>query len=597
MFAMWNARRLKCLAGLLTLSVSAAGVPAQAGIVPIIPGISVGADANCAYRTDLLPNALQSAIDSIPANAGTTIIRVARNGDYSGAQVSIEDLDLDIRGGYTDCADSTPDNTNTVIDADGAYIGPVFTISGNGRQPRVTLRDLTIQGGRNNGSAGGGIYIDGADVRLLSTTVTDNQATYGGGIAIRSLLQEAALELDEGSGVTSNTASSNGGGIDCDRHYAHPITLRLQSASGVSTNEANRGGGIHANSCSGFINSGGIGIYGLIYNIGFNDAQTGGGIALENTLTLSTPMAELVLGEGLKASEPRPIITSNTSTALGGGVYVGIYSRLLIKSALINANTSGTSGGGVFLTQGDLATQRELPYCAGGAPCIVFSNNKSTAPYGGGALAASTNTEVNIDGARFEGNSAPAGTPGGTLLLTNGASVTVENSVFSGNSGDTLITADRSTTSGADLWLLASTIAGNSLTQGVIDMGADGLVSLGRTIVQDTVPVVIRDPANHGLQLTCNLLHEQASVIGEIDPASATLTGKIPGFIDAANHDYHLQRSGWAVDACAASGFFSAHDLDLNPRPIDAPISNLAGPFDVGAYEWTYDLFRDGFED
>ncbi len=81
-----------------------------------------------------------------------------------------------------------------------------------------------------------------------------------------------------------------------------------------------------------------------------------------------------------------------------------------------------------------------------------------------------------------------------------------------------------------------------------------------------------------------------------IDAASTGLTGKNPGFVDAAGGDFHLQRSGWAVDACAASGFFNDHDHDLNPRPIESEEEFHAGPFDVGAFEWTYDLFRDGFE-
>lgn len=49
------------------------------------------------------------------------------------------------------------------------------------------------------------------------------------------------------------------------------------------------------------------------------------------------------------------------------------------------------------------------------------------------------------------------------------------------------------------------------------------------------------------------------------------------------------------VGADAACDFRS--DLSAGARPVDAPITHLAGPFDVGAFEWSFDLFRDGFED
>ena len=595
MYPSQKARRPTVFARFSALVATATLLPVQAGI-PITPGIAVGGDGACAFSS------LQDAIDSIPANAGPTIIRLARNGDYRGEQILIEELDLEIRGGYTDCSDSVPDSTNTVIDADAAFTGAVITILGTSRQPQVTLRDLTIRGGNNPTSNGGGLYIDGAVVRLLSSVVTDNRALNGGGVAVNSLYQDAVLELDEGSGITNNNALGNGGtimglggGISCYRAYNHPIELRLHSSSAVSSNQAAiGGGGIHSDSCSGFINSGGHGLAALVYNIGFNTASSGGGILVENTRYTTTPTTELVLGQDLAADDPRPVIANNNASALGGGVNVGIASRLRIHDAVFVNNQAGTLGGAVFAANaGDIVAERQRAHCVDDLPCIAFFDNQASS---GGALAIShSSSEAQIDGAWFEGNSVTGA--GSALLVENGGQATVENSVLTDNHGSSLLQVSRISHGTGQLWLLASTVSGNSSTNAVIDIDLQGSLSLGRSIIQSAVPVLGRDASNNGYQLTCNLLHEQASVAANIDAASTSLTGKNPGFVDAAGGDFHLLSIGWAVDACAASAFFNAHDHDLGARPIDAPVTNLAGPFDVGAFEWSYDLFRNGFED
>jgi hypothetical protein len=57
----------------------------------------------------------------------------------------------------------------------------------------------------------------------------------------------------------------------------------------------------------------------------------------------------------------------------------------------------------------------------------------------------------------------------------------------------------------------------------------------------------------------------------------------VPAFVDAANGDYHLERSSPGVDmAPAADGV----DRDGNPRTLDLfDVPDQWGPLDVGAYE------------
>ncbi|MEZ5465243.1 MAG: hypothetical protein R3F22_08495 [Lysobacteraceae bacterium] len=559
---------------------------------------TVGADAACDFRTDLSSSALQDAITSVPENfpAGDEwVIRVANNGSYGNATLLLEHRDLTLAGGFSNCADNIPDpNSNTVISGNAAASEPVLTIRGQSRQPTVILRDITVRDGQNDDGSGGGIYIDGAVVRLLSSIVTDNRALHGGGVAIRSLYQDAVLELDEGSGITGNTASSNGGGIDCYRSFDNPIELQLHSRSSVSANQADgSGGGIHSDACSGFINSGGHGIDAFVYNIGFNDAGSGGGINAERNRSITPPAPELVLGQNLKASDPRPVIANN-SAGSGGGVRLSWNSRMRIHSAVFVNNTANTWGGAIdALNSATLIAERTLPRCADDRPCIAFSDNQAAS---GGALSVRTGSLADIDGAWFEDNSA---TGFGNAVSIDRGTADIENSVFTDHSGSRLFQVGSATSGNGELWLRANTIAGNGSELSVIDIGALGVLSLGRSIIQaaPAIPILSRDPGNHGYQLSCNLLNEQASVAGNIDDTSAAMAGLDPGFVDASGGDFHLHNGGRAVDACPDSAFFNDHDHDLNARPVDAPATNLAGPFDVGAYEWTYAIFRNGFEE
>ena len=119
--------------------------------------LRVGAGAGCDYRTDSLPNALQSAINAVPTSISTGdayVIRVARNGHYAGAKVEVLNRTVIIEGGYATCSSATPGTNNTVIDAQSLLSGPVMRINGETAQRRVSLRNITIQGG-SGGKEGG----------------------------------------------------------------------------------------------------------------------------------------------------------------------------------------------------------------------------------------------------------------------------------------------------------------------------------------------------------------------------------------------------------------------------------------------------------
>src|SRR5690606_24104525 len=122
-------RRASTVLSLLALCSALACPPADAAVMLL----RVGAGAQCDYRTDVLPNALQSAIDAVPTSipAGDAyVIRVARSGNYSGVKLDLFNRGVIIEGGYATCSSATSDSTNTEIDAAGAAAGPALDIHG-----------------------------------------------------------------------------------------------------------------------------------------------------------------------------------------------------------------------------------------------------------------------------------------------------------------------------------------------------------------------------------------------------------------------------------------------------------------------------------
>lgn len=110
---------------------------------------------------------------------------------------------------------------------DGGGIGRVVTV-----QSGVTaeLRALRITNGAA-ASPGGGINNSG-DLRLVSSTVASNEATFGGGI-----FNFNGVVLLVSSVVASNEAGQHGGGI-----YNHSGTVTLEGTSNVTDNDAGVGG-------------------------------------------------------------------------------------------------------------------------------------------------------------------------------------------------------------------------------------------------------------------------------------------------------------------------------------------------------------------
>ncbi len=185
---------------------------------PAYVGPSDGSPAR-PFRT--LQDALFSAAD------GATVYLAG--GDYTGPFTLTRSITL--TGGYGPGWTLTNSVSPTMLRGDGA--GSVVRIVGEASfyTPTVILDRIMLTGG--DAPAGGGVYIQAADVTLRRVIVADNHAqTWGGGVAV----QAGALRLDAAR-LLRNTANVGGG------FYAGPGTQVWLVNTLIAENAATFAGG------------------------------------------------------------------------------------------------------------------------------------------------------------------------------------------------------------------------------------------------------------------------------------------------------------------------------------------------------------------
>ncbi|MCK4510735.1 hypothetical protein KAW64_03300, partial [bacterium] len=153
------------------------------------------------------------------------------------------------------------------VDAQG--LGRVFYV-GTGMSSRVRMEGFTITGGSAPGSYGGGMYWYHSDPHssIANCVFTDNDASYGGGVAIRTCSPQftycwfgdntayydgGAVYVIYGSPgfgyctLSGNSAGRDGGGVHLD-----PISNACLYNSTLFGNSAGsgRGGGVRVQGCS-----------------------------------------------------------------------------------------------------------------------------------------------------------------------------------------------------------------------------------------------------------------------------------------------------------------------------------------------------------
>jgi CSLREA domain-containing protein len=260
------------------------------------------------------------------------------------------------------------------------------------------------------------------------------------------------------------------------------------------------------------------------------------------------------------------ISNGNAQSSSGGGISSGSY---LVLNDVVVSDSQADIGGGVFLGAGG-----EFRYCGfhsnlsgrgagifywGGEGDVLRIENSTisnnTAPQGGAIYFLNSDNanqiELAISSSTLVGNTSPW-----TLVMhTDGAgrtsTVTLDNSIVA---------------SGGEANLVSLSGSGSTPT----------FVSMGNNLTDD----------NGGFVL--NATGDRVETDPMLGPLG-TFGSPIPG---------HLPMVGSPVidaGSCAVSGLLD--DQRHVARPSDAPgVENVADGCDIGALEWTNDVFEDGFE-
>jgi predicted outer membrane repeat protein len=551
--------------------------------------LSVGDDDACDFRTSEHSNALQAAVDAWAAAPGAgVVIALARSGMHDGVRIAIDHGgrvgSLAVRGGYPTCAAMNSDGEPTLLDGGEASAGAVIEIGQTGtvRGPRVELVDLAV-----TGAAGGpGLRIHAGEVDLVRVQLLGNStAASGGGVEV---LGPGARLRTSGGRIADNSAGGDGGGISCRAGAA----LEIASDTAITGNHAQgSGGGVHADGCSGRIDSGAVGWPDSPAMLGDNSAgANGGGLSAASGLGPT----ELVLGSSSGGNSSSVVISGNSAGDSGGGVHAtGAQTRLLLRNTRVVSNVASHDGGALAAADGATielrAAQRRCPH---GEICARVSGNSAAH---GGALAVSGGALIELEGVDVFDNSALAAS---VATMSNAPAepwsrMYIRNSFLHRNTGSTHLI--EITSSHAELQLLQATVSGDASVAAIAALGQGSSLLLGRTIVTApaTTAVVVAE-SSASIEVDCSLLHESVSLGAALDLQSVIFDD--PGFVDAAAGDFRLRSDAESTDRCDFDARYPSWDFQLEPRPQRAALPKAFGPYDIGADEWSATLFRDGLE-
>jgi len=604
------------------LALSGFALPAAAICFPQL--LTVGDSAGC---TD---GGIQSAIDKVVNNASCpSVVAITRASyDYVDQHLSIADKTLRLIG-YADgvacnqisatlaCGIFTECPTVPLRTLDGSDGGRVLSITG---ASNVTIQNLTITGGATGGD-GGGIRFNGTGTLTIDTsTISNNMANSGAGIAFIDSGGGASLRLLRNSLVLFNTATNSGaagGGIFLSGH------ARLYATSPqtfVAFNHATNGygGGLAiAGSARADIGSPGLNGAGVIF---FNDAINGGGVAVVPDGEFSGATLRL-----FTVDPSAPVqIENNAAADKGGGVYVGAvqfdqgrlcaFDFRLDKNqasdgaAIYAASHSSTfdpdKGGAVYFNAGpsdDPACGPESPPslgaidCAADAPCNEISANTAAdldgMPTNGAVITLASAGTLLGDPFEMRGNAASElirATGNNAEFFSFG--VLMRNCLIADNHTQHELVSIRD---GRDLAINGCTIVGNTIDNGYVfytNIGGSGL-RLVNSIFDQPGLSILDFVGDNSLRNLSYLIANETFTLGGADHTQ----GDTPSYFDAANHDYHLKPYSPGVDYAPAQG---GTDLDGLPRTIDLTSKvNLYGPRDLGAYETQTNFLCDNSAD
>ena len=288
------------------LGVQSFGVPSADAATLTVNDTSgvIATDGNCTLREAIIAANTDAVVDACPAGSGADTIELGVGLTYILIEV---DNSTDEANGLPSISSQITINGNgSTIERSGA--APKFRIFHVGNSGVLTLNQVTVSGGFAdgiiNGRLGGGILNNSGTLTLVDSSVSANNADFGGGIANVSSTVQALMTLTN-SAVSNNTIKADNlgsGGAGAGIYNASGAATLINST--VSGNDAKNVGG-----------SGSSG--GGIFNVS-------GIFAATVSLTNST-------------------VSNNNSTFQGGGIH-NAGSTVSLTNSIVAQNT-GSAGG------------------------------------------------------------------------------------------------------------------------------------------------------------------------------------------------------------------------------------------------------------
>ena len=257
---------------------------------------------------------------------------------------------------------------------DGNDLDRVLHALGSLSITRLVIRDGTAE---NALDSGGGIYSEGAPVRILRSVVRDNVAAeQGGGVHIDASTPPGTLTILR-SVITANSALGNGGGgVSVDGG----VTTVIRSSTISANQSANVAGGLRQSDGTLSITSSTVS--------GNTADNTGGGIRFSGGTEAAINMKNVTLegnrsdsdGGGIRISSGSANLTSvtiirNTITGSGdgGGLQEDSSEPINVKSSVIARNTIGTGSGTDCFSNGGLTSGGHNLIGVLASPCDGFT--------------------------------------------------------------------------------------------------------------------------------------------------------------------------------------------------------------------------------
>lgn len=552
----------------------------------------VGVGAGCTHST------IQSALDAA-ANDGNqrSLILLTRSLVYSNQSLRINDPEsLELRGGFDHCSDTQPSGSYTRIDGVGGNQQTVLAVVGSSRA-LVRLAALEITGGdAENHEYGGGVYArHGGILSIVASSIHDNRAGYGGGIAVEG--SGTTLTINDDVLIFDNRANSEGGGAYCRQGS---VQMRSQGSGFFNNSALNEGGGLRLSQCDAELAGNGPMNAGVLFG---NSAYNGGGLSVSNAT---------VRIFSLWPQTPNRI-SYNHATSNGGGVLVRNAASVTLWDTLIENNSANKGAAGYAFNDSiadpqirmrsarnrDASTPASAVPCASGIACSRVTGNIARASGSGPG-----------EGAAFYYDwSSPTGCnfpfscfwPEGFV-----ASADLQDTVMDRNTGNSLIFFRQHYDHFA---ITQSLIFGNRISDALIKTGDDDTVWISQTtITGNTVGgPLVRSPH---LDLRCAVVN-QTGVIHQGNgnrnaqfvlvpntnqlPSSTSIFQGTPRFEGVASDNYRLYPGGVRTDPTPSPGIDIANgcgpfqrntDLDGQTRPVDLRAApNQFGTFDLGPFE------------